>query len=215
VIPRAIVLSVVGVALIYMTMNLSIIGVIPWREAMTSKYIAADFMERLYGTWAGSAVTIMIVWTAFASIFALLLGYSRIPYAAALDGYFFRAFGRLHPTGNFPHVSVAVLGLITIAVSFLDLLDVISFLMTARILVQFVGQIAALEILRRTVPGFPPSFRMWLYPLPSLAALVGWLYIFFTSGLKYALGGLGLIAAGFAVYLVWQKGRATPVTGSS
>jgi APA family basic amino acid/polyamine antiporter len=212
VIPRAIVLSVIGVALIYATMNLSIIGVIPWREAIQSKYIASDFMERLHGPWAGSAVTLLICWTAFASIFALLLGYSRIPYAAALDGYFFRPFAKLHPTGHFPHVSVAVLGLITIAVSFLDLLDVISFLMTARILVQFVGQIAAVEVLRRTRPGYPPAFRMWLYPLPSLLALVGWLYIFFTSGWKYVAGGLGLVVAGFAVYLVWRR-KAGAVIG--
>ena len=205
VIPRAIILSVVGVALIYATMNLSFIGVIPWREAMNSKYIASDFMERIYGPWAGGMVTVMIIWTAFASIFALLVGYSRIPYAAAQDGYFFRVFGKLHPTGHFPHVSVVVLGLITLMASFLELLDVISYLITARILIQFLGQIAAVTILRQTQPGYLPPFRMWWYPLPSLIALTGWLYIFFTSGLKYVLGGLALIAAGLLAFLLWRK----------
>src|SRR5438093_2617156 len=161
-------------------MNLSIIGVIPWQKAVQSKYIASDFMEQIYGTWAGAAVTVMILWTAFASIFALLLGYSRIPYAAALDGYFFRVFGKLHPTGHFPSVSVLVLGAITILASFLELSEVIGMLITARILIQFVGQIAAVMILRKTEPGYPPSFRIWLYPLPCLIALAGWLYIFFT-----------------------------------
>jgi amino acid transporter len=205
VIPKAIILSVIAVALIYATMNVSFIGVIPWREAMQSKYIASDFMERIYGPWAGSAVTIMIVWTAFASIFALLVGYSRIPYAAAQDGYFFRVFGKLHPTGHFPHVSVLVLGLITLMASFLDLVDVITYLITARILIQFLGQIAAVTILRKTQPGYPASFRMWWYPLPSLIALTGWLYIFFTSGLKYVAGGLVLIGAGLIAFLLWRK----------
>jgi basic amino acid/polyamine antiporter, APA family len=205
VIPKAIILSVIAVALIYATMNLSFIGVIPWREAMQSKYIASDFMERIYGPWAGGTVTIMIVWTAFASIFALLVGYSRIPYAAAQDGYFFRVFGKLHPTGHFPHVSVLVLGLITLMASFLDLVDVITYLITARILIQFLGQIAAVTILRKTQPGYPASFRMWWYPLPSLIALTGWLYIFFTSGLKYVAGGLALIGAGLIAFLLWRK----------
>ena len=162
-------------------------------------------MERIYGPWAGGIVTVMIIWTAFASIFALLVGYSRIPYAAAQDGYFFRVFGKLHPTGHFPHVSVVVLGLITLMASFLELLDVISYLITARILIQFLGQIAAVTILRKTQPGYLPPFRMWWYPLPSLIALTGWLYIFFTSGLKYVLGGLALIAAGLLAFLLWRK----------
>jgi amino acid transporter len=210
VIPRAIIWSVLAVALIYAVMNLSIIGVIPWREAINSKYIASDFMERIYGSWAGTLVTVMIVWTAFASIFALLLGYSRIPYAAALDGYFFKIFGRVHPKEHFPYVSVLILGLITIAMSFVDLADVIGMLITLRILVQFVGQIAAVTILRKTQPGFPPSFRMWLYPLPSLIALAGWLYIFvipiFVPGERlYVPGSLALAALGFVVFLFWRE----------
>ena len=210
VIPRAIVLSVIGVAFIYATMNLSIIGVIPWQKAVQSKYIASDFMEQIYGTWAGAAVTVMILWTAFASIFALLLGYSRIPYAAALDGYFFRVFGKLHPTGHFPSVSVLVLGAITIAASFLELSAVIGMLLTARILIQFVGQIAAVVMLRRTEPGFPAGFRMWLYPVPCLVALVGWLYIFVVPLFMpeerfFVPGSIVFTAAGFAVYLLWRK----------
>src|SRR6266567_4545170 len=130
-IPRSIIISIVVVAIIYFAINLSIIGVVPWREFVPasahpqSDFIVSIFMEKIYGTKIATIFTAMVLWTAFGSVFALLLGYSRIPYAAALDGYFFKVFGRLHPSGNFPHVSVAVLGLITIAVSFLDLLDVI------------------------------------------------------------------------------------------
>ena len=177
---------------------------------MNSKYIASDFMERIYGSWAGTLVTLMILWTAFASIFALLLGYSRIPYAAALDGYFFKIFARVHPKEHFPYVSVLILGLITMAMSFVDLAKVIGMLITLRILVQFVGQIVAVTILRKTQPGYPPAFRMWLYPLPCLMALVGWLYIFvipmFVSEEElFVPGSLALAVIGFVVFLIWRK----------
>jgi amino acid transporter len=114
VIPRAIILSVIAVAGIYSLTNLSMIAVVPWREAMQSKFIGSEFMEKLYGTRAASLVTVLILWTAFASVFALLLGYSRIPYAAALEGHFFKPFARLHPKGKFPHVSLLVMGILSI-----------------------------------------------------------------------------------------------------
>src|SRR5438445_3297939 len=183
-IPRSILISVIAVAIIYLAINLSVIGVVPWREFVPwdkhpeSGFLVSAMMEKIYGTKMATVFTAMVLWTAFGSVFALLLGYSRIPYAAALDGYFFRVFGKLHPTGHFPSVSVLVLGAITIAASFLELSAVIGMLLTARILIQFVGQIAAVVMLRRTEPGFPAGFRMWLYPVPCLVALVGWLYIF-------------------------------------
>ena len=96
--------------------------------------------------------------------------------------------------------------------SFLDLVDVITYLITARILIQFLGQVAAVTILRKTQPGYAPSFRMWCYPLPSLIALTGWLYIFFTSGLKYVVGGLALIAAGLIAFLLWRKFSSSEIT---
>src|SRR5207342_2731147 len=117
-------------------MNLSIIAVVPWREAMQSKFIASEFIERLYGARAASAVTALVLWTAFASVFALLFAYSRIPYAAAVNGHFFPVFGRLHPRGKFPHVSLLVIGLLSIGASFWKLDTVISALLTSRILVQ-------------------------------------------------------------------------------
>src|SRR3954469_2943927 len=136
-VPRAVLISVVVVAAIYATMNLSIIAVVPWREAMQSKFIASEFIERLYGARAAGAVTLLVLWTAFASVFALLFGYSRIPYAAAENGHFFKVFARVHPTGRFPHISLLVLGGLSILASLFSLDAVISALLTSRILVQF------------------------------------------------------------------------------
>jgi amino acid transporter len=207
-IPRSILYSVLVIAALYAFMNLGIIGVIPWREAMQSKFIAAQFMEKLYGTRAATVVTGLVLWTAFASVFALLFGYSRIPYAAAGDGLFFKVFGHLHPRGRFPDVSLLVIGGLAIVASFGDLDAVISALLTSRILIQFIGQIAAVHFLRRRRQDIELPFRMWLYPVPSLIALAGWLYIFATSGWNYVAFGLLSIVAGSAVYWIWSAQRA-------
>src|SRR5216117_2065601 len=112
VIPRSILLSTVLVALIYIAVNFSIIGVVPWRDFVPveshpqSDFVVSIFMERIFGSRVATILTAMILWTAFGSVFALLLGYSRVPYAAAKDGYFFRIFARLHPTHGFPYVSL-------------------------------------------------------------------------------------------------------------
>jgi amino acid transporter len=210
VIPRAILISVVAVALIYAGINLSIIGVIPWREFVPasahpqSDFIVSVFMERLYGTQVATVFTAMVLWTAFGSVFALLLGYSRIPYAAALDGTFFRVFGRVHPDKHFPHVSLVVIGVIAILCSTFSLGMVIDALLTTRILVQFIGQVVAVMRLRAVRPDMPRPFRMWLYPLPALVALLGWIFVLGTSDPLMILFGLGTLALGVVAFFGWS-----------
>lgn len=203
-VPRSIIWSVLAVAAIYLVMNACIVAVVPWREAMNSKFIGADFMERLYGPRAASFLTVMVLWTALASVFALLLGYSRIPYAAALQGDFFKVFARLHPAGHFPHVSLLTMGGLAIAFSFFALDEIISALITSRILVQFMAQILALHALHRRRDVALP-FRMWLYPAPSAIAFLGWAYILLTSGWRVA--GIGVISllAGVVAYQFWVR----------
>ena len=210
VIPRSILLSTVAVAVIYLAINLSIIGVVPWREFVpadarpNADFVVSLFMEKIYGSTVAGFFTLMILWTAFGSVFALLLGYSRIPYAAAREGYFFEVFGRLHPTKEFPHVSLLVVGVASIVSSFFSLGVVIDALIATRILVQFIGQIAGVALLRRRAPDMARPFRIWLYPLPVLVALIGWLFIFATTGVQVMLFGLGVLALGVVSFLVWS-----------
>jgi amino acid transporter len=210
VIPRAILISVVAVALIYAGINLSIIGVVPWREFVPasahreSDFIVSVFMERLYGTHVATVFTAMVLWTAFGSVFALLLGYSRIPYAAALDGTFFRIFGRVHPEKHFPHVSLVIIGVIAILCSTFSLGMVIDALLTTRILVQFIGQVVAVVRLRAVRPDMPRPFRMWLYPLPALVALLGWIFVLGTSDPLVILFGLATLALGVVAFFGWS-----------
>jgi amino acid transporter len=212
-IPRAIILSILVVAAIYLVMNIAILGVIPWREFVTvanasdvgvRRYMISTLMERLYGTTAGSLATILIMWTTFASVFSLLLGYSRVPYAAALDGNYFKVFSKLHPKNKFPYVSLLTMGGLAAVFCFFRLADVIAAMVVIRIVVQFLAQIVGLLILRRTRPDSPRPFKMWLYPVPALLALVGFLYVLFMrdgflTQIKYAAV---LIVAGLVVYFV-------------
>jgi amino acid transporter len=210
VIPRSILISTAAVAAIYLGINLAIIGVVPWRSFVPasahaeSAFIVSIFMQTVYGSKVAAAFTLLVLWTAFGSVFALLLGYSRIPYAAAQSGYFFRAFGKLHPTKGFPYVSLLVLGAISIVAGFFSLGTVIDALIVTRILVQFMGQVVGLALLRKHRPDMPRPYRMWLYPLPALIALLGWIFVFATTELRVILFGVGVLALGAVAFLVWS-----------
>jgi amino acid transporter len=225
VIPRSILISTVAVAAMYLGINLSIIGVVPWREFVPaaahpeSSFVVSVFMQKIYGARVATLFTLLVLWTAFGSVFALLLGYSRVPFAAAESGYFFRAFGRLHPTKDFPYVSLLVLGAISIVAGFFSLGTVIDALIVTRILVQFVGQVFGLILLRRRAPDAPRPYRMWLYPLPALVALLGWTFVFATTQLRVVLFGVGVLALGCLAFALWSRstgrwpfgaGEATP-----
>ena len=209
VIPRSIIISIIAVALIYVAINLSLIGVVSWRQFVPATDppapVVSMFMEKIYGSKIATVFTIMVLWTAFGSVFALLLGYSRIPYAAALDGCFFKVFGRLHPTKDFPHVSLLMVGIISILCSFLPLLTVIDALLVTRIVVQFIGQCVAVMLLRKRAPQMQRPYRIWLYPLPPLLALVGWVFLFATAGTKLQVYGLLTLLVGVVFFLVWSK----------
>jgi amino acid transporter len=220
VIPRSILISTVAVAAIYLALNLSIVGVVPWREMVpadsrpNAAFIVSTFMQRLYGTGVARVFTLMILWTAFGSVFALLLGYSRVPYAAAREGYFFEPFARLHPTKQFPHVALLVLGVLSIVSSFFPLDVVIDALIATRIIVQFIGQIGGVVLLRRRRPGMARPFRISLYPLPIVVALAGWVFIFTTTGVRVMLFGLGVLLLGVLSFLVWSiRVRRWPFAG--
>jgi amino acid transporter len=210
-IPRSVIISVIAVAVIYVAINFSVIGVVPWREFVPadkhpeSDFIVSIFMERIWGSGVATFFTAMVLWTAFGSVFALLLGYSRVPYAAAIDGYFFKIFGRLHPKKNFPYVSLVVLGVISIVCSFFDLGMVIDALITTRILIQFIGQIAAVTLLRRNEPEVKRPYRIWLYPLPNLLALFGWIFVFATTNWKVISFGLGTLVLGLLCFMLWSR----------
>jgi APA family basic amino acid/polyamine antiporter len=209
-IPRALLLSIFLVACLYVVMNISILGVVPWQEMTragqksSGLYVVSIFMRKIYGPWAANLATVLVMWTAFASVFSLMLGYSRVPYAAALDGNYFKAFARVHPTGRFPYVSLIALAVVAMLCCFLRLADVIAALVVIRITLQFLLQAIGLIVLRVRRPELPRPFRMWLYPLPALFASLGFVFILIsrTNSLTEIRYAAVILITGVAIYMV-------------
>jgi amino acid transporter len=196
-------------------MNVCILAVVPWREIVQGGqnngglYVVSIFMQKIYGAWAAQLVTALVMLTAFASVFSLMLGYSRVPYAAAKDGNYFRALAKVHPVYQFPHVSLLALAVVAAAFCFLRLKDAIAALVVIRIVIQFIVQAVGVIVLRIRRPDMPRPFRMWLYPLPTLLAIAGFLFILFNrehwqKEVRYAAV---ILLAGLLVYMVraWKS----------
>jgi amino acid transporter len=205
VMPRAIIFSIFAIMAIYLAMNIGVVGVLPWSQVAHASSVASLAVTHNWGHTAADAVTVLILVTAMASVFAGLLGGSRVPYHAAREGLFFAVFGRLHPKHDFPHVSLLVMALITAVGSFFTLTAVINVLLAVIVWVQAIAQIVALTVLRRRQPGLHRPYKQWLYPLPSLAALAGWLYVYASATVSALVWSTVWLAAGAVIYLGWAR----------
>ena len=212
-IPRAILISIAVVAGLYLLMNVSVLGVIPWQELIkggNGRYaVVAVLMQRTFGNTAARIIAALVMWTAFASVFSLLLGYSRVPYAAALDGNYFRIFAKLHPKHGFPNVSLIALGVVAAGFCFFDLSHVIAALVAIRIILQYLLQQVGVILLRIQRPEMPRPFRLWLYPIPPLLALAGFIFILFSrpdASREFVYAGV-IAVTGSALYFVRARKR--------
>jgi APA family basic amino acid/polyamine antiporter len=205
-IPRAIVGSTLIVCILFAGVHLAMLGTVPWSEVSNKDdySLPADFMGRIHGQWAVTLLTLLLIWCCFGSVFAGLLGYSRIPFGAAQQGHFFRVFGKIHATQRIPHVSLLLVGGLMLCWSFFDLDTIINGLIVTRILEQFVAQAIGVMLLRYHQPDRPRPFRMWLYPLPCLLALVGWLYLYVSAPWLWIGLGTGTLVLGIVVFFVWS-----------
>jgi len=211
-IPRSMFISITGITILYLLMNISVASVVPWQQAKDSEFVVSVFMQHLMGNRAANIATCLILWVAFASVFSATLGYSRIPYAAAVDGSFFKIFSKLHPTKNFPYVSLLFLGGVAFIFSLLFRLgDIINAILAMRILVQFIGQGIGLLILRNKKSDTVFPYKMPLFPIPVYLALIMWVFIFLSTGTKLILSGLAVTSIGIVVYFIKAKiGREWP-----
>jgi len=203
--PRAIIWSVIGVSILYAVMNFLILGVTHWKIVANSTHIVSDIFKNYYGQNIAVVVTILVVLTAYGSIYSLMMSYSRIPFAAARDGFFFDWLKAIHPTKHFPHYSLLVVGAITCIASLFDLAFIIAATLSSRILIQFIGQIVALTVLRKTKPDMKRPYKMWLYPIPSIVAFIGFGFIFISSGFEAISLGILWLAIGGGFFIYWAK----------
>lgn len=208
-IPRAILASALLVCLLFTGVHLAFLGAVPWTEVPLDKNqlenysLPAEFMRRVHGEWAAVLVTVLLVWSCFGAAYAGLLGYSRVPFGAAYYGHFFAGLARVHPVHRIPHLSLLLVGGLTLFWLFFDLESVITALIVTRIPLQFMGQIVGLIILRRRQPDRPRPFRIWFYPVPCALALGGWLYLYVCAERFFIVLGLITLLAGVVAFLVW------------
>nr|WP_082598260.1 MULTISPECIES: APC family permease [unclassified Kitasatospora] len=230
VMPRAIVFSIVGIMGIYLLLQIGVLGAMDWHQmldpdSIASKSVASAVMEQTWGAGAAKVVTVLILITAFASVFAGLLGGSRVPYDAARDGVFFKSFGKLHPKHRFPVLGLLTMGTVTAAGFLLSrhigttaahppLSILINLLTTVMVIVQALAQIVAVSVLRRRQPDLRRPYRMWLYPAPSIVAAIGWLVIYGYAdrnapGFHPIEWSLIWVATGCAAFVVWARKERT------
>lgn len=219
--PRAILGSIGVVSVAYLVMNISVLGVVPWQELMggsarpVQSFVVSVFMERIYGTGAARLVTGLIVWTAFASVFSLLLGYSRVLYAAAADGNFLAGFSRLHARKHFPSAALLALGGVTTIFCIFRLTDVIAALVVISLLLKYLLQAVGLLVLRARQRSAPRPYRMPFYPIPAWIAIAGFVFLLLapTGALRELGYALAILLAGVLVFLVRaRRQRAWPFT---
>ena len=206
-IPLAVLASIPIVAVLYMGLNIAVLGVLPWEQAAQSKAVVADFMQAIYGHTGSTVAVLLILLASWGSALVVLLGYSRVPYAAAASGQFFPVFARLHPRGRFPTVSLLFTGAISALACALPLDDLIASLMVIQIMFQYLAQCLAIALLRRHDRSDARIFRMPLYPLPVLISVIGWLYIVCTSPWRHILAGVLVMLGGTLIYLIqaWRQ----------
>ncbi len=212
-IPLAILISVLVVAVFYVLLQIGVLGVVPWRSLLgadgmpttQSQYVGSLVVELTWGRWAAIGVTLLVLLTAFASLYGNLLGFSRIPFAAARDGAFLPAFARLDSRRDIPHVALFAVGLLSLVASLFTLDQVIAFLTAGIVLVQGIAQVIALFRLRADAVVAP--FRMPLFPLPAIVALVGWTLAFIYTGLPAIALGVGWLTIGAVVFLIAARAR--------
>lgn len=213
-IPRSIFISIAGIALLYLSMQLVVLGVLPWQEAKNSEFIVSIFFERIYGTTVAQVATGFILFIALSSLFSVMLGYSRVPYAAALDGNYFRPFAKLHPTKHFPHISLLVLGGVAFVFSLLfKMKEIITAIIVVRIIIQFLGQCVGILMWHKRHQNELP-YRMPLFPLFPLIGILAWAFIFLTAEWIYMAGALTVILSGIVLYYVFmdKPGSGEPVS---
>lgn len=210
-IPRSIFISIAGIAVLYLGMQIMVLGVLPWKEVAASPFVISTYFQRLYNPLMGQLATLLVLIIAASSLFAVMLGYSRIPYAAAVDGNFFKIFAKVHPTKNFPYVSLLFMGGLGFIFSLLfKLSDVITAILTMRIIVQFVGQSVGVLYWHWLKPNEYRPYRMKLFPLPAVVGIIIWLFILFTSPWPFIAGAAVIISAGALIYffvIEHQKNR--------
>lgn len=200
-IPKSIFYSITGITFLYLGMQWMVTGVLGWQQVASSDFVISKYFETIYGQTAAQIATALVLVIALSSLFSVLLGYSRVPYAAAKDGNFFSIFSKVHPKHHFPHISLLALAGVAFIFSLLfKMKEVITAIITMRILIQFVSQACGVIYWHYKKPNDRRPYTMPLFPIPAILSILVWLFIFLSNPFEFIAGALIVIAAGCIIF---------------
>jgi len=194
---------------LYFLMQVGVLGAMPLDDIKNATSVASTVLEQAWGSGTARVITVLIVVAAIGSVFAGLLGGSRVPFEAARDKVFLPVFGRLHPKLNLPTAGVLTMGVITIIGSMFTLTTIINAAVATLVIIQSLAQCAAIVVLRRRQPNLPRPYRQWLYPVPTIIALVGWVYIYISATWLSIGLSVGWIVLGCIAFFIYAKTEHT------
>ncbi len=211
-IPRSILISITGIVIFYLGMQTMVLGVLPWQTVAKSDFVASIYFEQIYNHSVAQVATLLILIIALASLFSAILGYSRIPYAAAVNGDFFKVFAKVHPRHNFPHISLLAVGAVGFVFALIFRLgDAITAILTMRILVQFVSQAVGVIAWNYKHKGEERPYIMPLFPIPAIISIVAWLFIYSCIKVQFIEWSLVVLGAGVVAYFLRERYAKTKI----
>jgi amino acid transporter len=207
-VPRSIFAGLGVVLVVYLAVNVAYLYVLPFSEVQQSNHVASDMVHAVLGPAAGGVIAVGVMLSAIGALNALVLSYARIAFAAAQDGLFFSALGRVHPRYRTPGNAILVQGLVASAFAFSgDYEHILSYFTFVEYLI-FSMAVAAVVVLRRREPLLPRPYRVWLYPLPPIVFLsVSTLYLLslVATRPKGTATGIILMLCGVPFYVMWSR----------
>jgi len=209
--PRALIAGTLVVIAIYLLANLAYFYVLPAAEVASSARVAAETMRRILGSFGANAVSIVAMISIFAALNGSILSGSRVPFAMARDGLFFRRVAFVHPQHRTPSVSILALSawgaLLVLSGRYSQLYTYVIF---ASVILYGMAT-AAVIVLRFKRPDMPRPYRTLGYPLVPVVFVLAIACLVVSTLLKSpreSLMGVGLVALGLPFYFFWKKGRS-------
>jgi APA family basic amino acid/polyamine antiporter len=210
--PRALIAGSIVVIAIYLLANLAYFYVLPAADVASSARVAAETMRRILGTPGANAVSIAAMISIFAALNGSILSGSRVPFAMARDGLFFRRVAFVHPEHRTPSVSILALSLwgalLVLSGRYSQLYTYVIF---ASVILYGMAT-AAVIVLRFKRPDMPRPYRTLGYPFVPVVFVLAIACLVVSTLLKSpreSLMGIALVSLGLPFYFYWKRRRPT------
>ena len=207
-IPRAIILGLLTVGVLYLLANVVYFRALPFAAVASSQHLASDVVQSFAGSRGAAWLTVAMAVSAFGALHVVVLTGARIPYAMARDGVFFPFAKRIHPSFHTPSGALIFLGSLGALLALSGTYEELYSLFVFAVWIFLALNAVALLRLRSKEPALPRPYRSWGYPWTVLiflaAALALTVNLWVVRPVRSSLG-LGVILAGIPFFYRWRK----------